>query len=134
MVGSGSERALDVEFDFGDAGSAEVVGRFGDGSDVGLGAEPGAEFAAQDAHAGSVDDADALRAGEKCLIEEAFDDALRLINILADDVDFGGRGAGVTRGGGDADVALRTGCIEGRCGGDDFDDVGAVDAHLHVSD
>jgi hypothetical protein len=47
---------LSAEFDFSGALAALVVWGFGDGGDVGVVAEELAEGAAEDAHAGSVDE------------------------------------------------------------------------------
>ena len=46
---------------------------------------------AQDAHAAAVDYAHAGQAGEKCVVDEFFDCASRVVHVKADDVDFGGR-------------------------------------------
>jgi len=81
---------LSAEFDFSGALAALVVWGFGDGGDVGVVAEELAEGAAEDAHAGAVDDADARQAGEEGAVEEAGDFVFGLVGGAADDVDLGG--------------------------------------------
>src|SRR5882757_3779540 len=64
---------------FSGALAALVLWRFGDGGDVGMIAEIFAEGAAEDTHAGAVNDTDARDAGEEGAVEEAFNFGLSLI-------------------------------------------------------
>ncbi len=133
---SGRTESLLAEFDFGGALAALVLGRFGDGGDVGVAAEVFAQGAAQDAHAGAVDDADAGQAGEEGAVEETFDLGLGLVGGAADDVDLGGHVVGVVVGGRDGDASALAGGFEGSddFDGFDFGDVRDVGAHLHGAD
>ena len=102
---------------------------------MGVVAEVFAEGAAEDAHAGAVDDADAREAGQEGSVEEALDFGVGLVGGAAYDVDLGGHVVGVLRGG-DGDASAFAGGFEGR---DYFDlvDVGNVvdgGAHLHGAD
>ncbi len=90
--------------------AAFVLWGLGDGGDVGVAAEVFAEGAAEDAHAGAVDDADARKAGEEGAVEEAFDFGLGFVRGAADDVDLGGHIVGVAAGGGgDGDASALAG-------------------------
>ncbi len=98
--------------------------------------EPGAESAAEDAHAGSVDDANAGQAGEVGAVEEFFDFVLGLVGGAADDVDLTAHD--IRLGNGNSDAGTAMGGLDGRLrragGGDDFCDLVAGDAHLHGTD
>src|SRR5277367_2320919 len=90
--------SLLAEGDFGGALAALVVGRLGDGGDVGVVAQELAESAAEHAHAGAVNDADVGQAGHEGAVEEAGDLVVGLVGGAADDVDLGGQVVGVGGG------------------------------------
>ena len=69
-------------------------GGLGDSDDLGVGFQVLAEGAAEDAHAGAVDDADVGESGEEGAVDKLFDLGGGFINVAADDVEFGG-GRGV---------------------------------------
>ena len=116
--------------------AALILRGFGDGGDVGVAAEVFAQSAAEDAHAGAVDDADAGEAGEEGAVEEAFDFGLGLVGGAADDVDLGGHVVGVVVCGGDGDASAFACGFEWRDDFDGFDFGDVVDggAHLHGAD
>jgi hypothetical protein len=80
----------DAKFDDGGSAAAFVLRRLGDGNDVGVVLQEAAKGFAEDAHAAAVYDADAGKAGEEGAVEKLLNFAGGLIDIAADDVDFGG--------------------------------------------
>src|SRR5277367_4605653 len=121
------------ELDLGGALAALIMRRFGDGGDVRVVAEVFAEGAAEDAHAGSVNNTDSWEAGEEGAVEEALDLVVGLVGGAADDVDLGGYVVGVAAGGGNSDASSLARGFEGcdDLDGLDFGDVFDVGAHLH---
>ena len=83
-----------AKFDQGGALAALVEGWLGDGGDVGVALEVFAEGAAENAHAGAVDDADAGEAGEEGLVDVALDLGFGLVGGAADDVELHGHVVG----------------------------------------
>ena len=108
-----------AQVDKGCALAAFVLGGFGEGGDVGVGFEELAEGAAENAHAGAVDDADAGQAGEEGAVDVAGDFVLGFLGAAADDVDLGWgvveRFAGL-----DGDAAATAGGFERGGDGDGF--------------
>ena len=105
--------------------------------DLGVVFEVFAEGAAEDAHAGAVDDADVGESGEEGAVEELFQLGGGFVDVAADDVEFGG-GGGVFVAEADVD-AFAAGGLNGIGGGigglgDDGGDVVEGDAHLHGAD
>ncbi len=72
----------------GGAGAAFQLGGFFDSGDVRVAAQVFAEGAAEDAHAGAVDDADAGQAGEEGLVQILFEFVGGFIYGAADQVDL----------------------------------------------
>ena len=94
-----------AEVDEGGALAALVEGGLGDGGDVRVALEVFAQGAAEYAHAGAVDDADAGKAGEEGLVDVALDFGLGFVGGAADDVELHGEVVGVGAGGLDVDAA-----------------------------
>jgi len=74
------------QFNLSGALSALVLRWFGDAGDVGMIAKVFAEGAAEDSHAGAVNDADARKPGEEGAVEEPFDFGLSLIGSASDHI------------------------------------------------
>lgn len=103
---------------------------------MGVAFEIFAEGAAEDAHAGAVNDADAGEAGEEGLIDVAFDLAFGFVGSATDDVEFEGDvDVGVDAGGsGDGDVGAAAAFGEGIRDGGVLGDFVAGDAHFELTD
>src|ERR1700716_3924602 len=82
------EEQLLSQFHFCGALSALVLRRFSDRGDVGMIAQIFTEGAAEDAHAGAVNDTDAWETGEEGAVEEPFDFGLSLISGASDHIDL----------------------------------------------
>src|SRR4030081_3685399 len=78
------EEQLLSQFHFCGALSALVLRRFSDRGDVGMIAQIFTEGAAEDAHAGAVNDTDAWETGEEGAVEEPFHFGLSLIRGASD--------------------------------------------------
>ncbi len=126
--------SLHLQLHLGSASAALVLRRFGYADYLGMGFEVFAEGAAEDSHAGAVDDADMGESGEEGAVYELFDLGGGFIDVAADDVEFGG-GAGIVVAEADVD-AFAAGGVDRIVGGlaDDGGDVIEGDAHLHGAD
>ena len=113
-----------------------ILWRLGDGGDVGVALEIIAQGAAEDAHAGAVDDADAGQPCEEGAVDEPLDLLLGLVGGTADDVNLGRGVVGVAVLGGDGDATAASGRLEGSNGFDvlDLGNVFDGSSHLHRAD
>src|SRR5256885_2230818 len=84
-----------AQFDNSGSLTALVIWRLGDVGYVRMTPQVVAQGAAEDAHAGSVDDADGWQTGEEGLIQEAFYLVLRFVGCTADDVDLAWSDVGI---------------------------------------
>ncbi len=94
-----------------------------------------AEGAAQDSHAGAVDDADVRESGKEGAVHELLDFGGGFVHVAANDIKFGGSGRIVFVAKADVD-AFVAGGLDGIVGGlsDDGGDVVERNAHLHGAD
>lgn len=102
--------------------------------DGGVLGEEFVDHAFEDAHAVTVDDADAGDFAEDGGIEEAFEVVLGVEGGFADEVEFAGEGIPTRTGAGEGDAGGEARGGGGGSGGEDFEDFGEGNLHFEEAD